>query len=107
MKLFLTIGILIPVAIPLFWLLCLLWQLWRYRGAVEMANTVPLEHCRQILGKDIGLSDGELELLRDQVYGLARVAVEGCILQRRGNGAKQAPAAAGRAIGGAAREPSS
>jgi hypothetical protein len=35
-----------------------------------------LERCREILGSDCPKSDAELEKLRDQLYGLARVAVE-------------------------------
>jgi len=99
---FLNIGMGIAITIAL-WLLCWLWQLWKYRGTVEMANAIPVEHCRRILGKDCGLTDGELGLLRDQLYALARVAVEACPRQRRGEGPHNAPDAARRTIDRAAR----
>jgi hypothetical protein len=45
-----------------------------------------------------------LEQLRDQLYGLARVVVEACPRQRHGNGPRNAPDAARRAIDGAAMD---
>lgn len=57
-----------------------------------------LAKCREILGCDSPESDADLELLRDRLYGLARVAVEACPRQRRGNGAQDAPDSARRAI---------
>ena len=42
-----------------------------------------LEKCREILGDDCPKSDAELELLRDQLYGLADVAVEAFVEQRK------------------------
>jgi hypothetical protein len=35
-----------------------------------------LERCRQILGSNCTLSDSELELLRDQLYGFANILVD-------------------------------
>ncbi|MBM3859221.1 MAG: hypothetical protein FJ395_06180 [Verrucomicrobia bacterium] len=51
-----------------------------------------LERCREILGKECTLSDSELELLRDQLYGLADVAVEAFVDQRQRRG-KASPVA--------------
>ena len=34
-----------------------------------------LEQCRQILGKDCQLTDGDLERLREQLYALADIAI--------------------------------
>jgi|SRR5208283_5648934 len=62
-----------------------------------------LERCREILGDDCPQSIRDLEQLRDQLYGLAGVAVEACVRQRRGNGPQNAPDTAWRANGGAAR----
>jgi hypothetical protein len=61
-----------------------------------------LERCRQILGDDCPQSNGDLERLRDQLYGLAGVTVEACLRQRRGNGSQNAPDGALQAIEGAA-----
>ena len=36
---------------------------------------ITLSKCRQILGKSCALADPELELLRDQFYALADVAI--------------------------------
>jgi len=93
--------------IVLLWLLCWLWQLWKFRDAVEMANSIPLEHCRRIPG-NCDKSEADLELLRDQLYAVARVAVEAYTRQRRGNGAQKAPDACQRTFDGTARvqEPS-
>ena len=62
-----------------------------------------VEKCREILGCDSPESDADLELLRNQLYGVARVAVETCPRQRLGNGPPHAPDAARQAIEGAAR----
>ena len=62
-----------------------------------------LAKCREILGTESPESDADLELLRDQLCGLARVVVEGCPRQRRGNGPQTSPDAARQAIAGAAR----
>jgi hypothetical protein len=61
-----------------------------------------LERCRQILGDDAPQSNSDLERMRDQLYGLARVVVEACPRQRRGNGLRNAPAGARRTIDSAA-----
>jgi hypothetical protein len=45
-----------------------------------------LAKCREILDRDSPESDADLELLRDRLYGLARVVVEACPRQRRGIG---------------------
>ncbi|MEA2562131.1 MAG: hypothetical protein QOH06_3635 [Acidobacteriota bacterium] len=45
-----------------------------------------LEECRKILGDEArGLSDADLELLRQQLYGLADIAIS-CFLTRRDEG---------------------
>ena len=49
------------------------------------------------------MSDTELELLRDRLYGLARVAVEACPTQQRRNSQRNALNGARRAINGAAK----
>lgn len=49
---------------------------------------IPIERCRNILGKDCTLSDAELENLRDQLYSLADIAVE-CKLQKKRQKKKQ------------------
>jgi hypothetical protein len=61
-----------------------------------------LEQCRQNWGDDCPLSNSDLERLRDQLYGLARVVVEACPRWRRGNGPQNAPSAARQANEGAA-----
>jgi hypothetical protein len=49
-----------------------------------------LERCREVLGDDAPQSDAELELLRDQLYGLADVLIDGFVEQRqRRKGAPQ------------------
>lgn len=45
-----------------------------------------IQRCREILGKDCALSDAELENLRDQLYGLADVAVSAFLEARRSDG---------------------
>lgn len=79
-------------------LLCWLRHLWKYRGAVQMANSLPLERCRQILGDACELTDNELMLLRDDLCGVARVIVEACPRQQRGNGSQNASDAPQQAI---------
>ena len=61
-----------------------------------------LAKCREILERDSPESDADLELLSDQLYGLARVVVEACPRQRRGKRPQNSPDAARRAIDGAA-----
>ena len=61
-----------------------------------------LERCREILGDDCRLSDAELQLLLDQLYGLADVATTAFVETRRGNGPQTAPEAKIRAFGGGA-----
>lgn len=63
-----------------------------------------LKRCQEILGADSPETESDLELLRDQLYGLARVAVEACPPQRRRNSQRNAPDAAGQALDGAARD---
>ena len=63
-----------------------------------------LKKCRELLPADSPESDSELELLRDQLYGLARVAVEACTPLRCRNSQHNAPDGARRAIGGGARD---
>jgi hypothetical protein len=41
-----------------------------------------LEQCRKLLGPGCKLSDSELEALRDQLYGLADIAIETFIEKR-------------------------
>ena len=41
-----------------------------------------LEQCRKVLGTGCKLSDTELEALRDQLYGLADIAIETFIEKR-------------------------
>jgi hypothetical protein len=41
-----------------------------------------LEQCRKVLGAGCKLSDSELEALRDQLYGLADIAIETFIEKR-------------------------
>jgi len=62
-----------------------------------------LEKCRQILGVDAPESNADLEVLRDQFYGLARVVVEACPRQRRQKRPQNAPDAARREIDGGAK----
>ncbi len=38
-------------------------------------NRISLQKCREILGDACDLSDAELELLRDELYGLADTAI--------------------------------
>jgi hypothetical protein len=40
-----------------------------------------LEQCRRILGPDIGLDDEELADMRDQLYALARIAMDADVLE--------------------------
>jgi hypothetical protein len=91
-------GTLIAAAILFLMLLCWFWQSLKCRGAVEMVNTIPLEQCRKILGKDCPESDAELQLLRDHLYAFAGVVVEACPRQRPGNAAQNIPGGARRAI---------
>jgi hypothetical protein len=63
-----------------------------------------LDRCKQILGDDCPQTSSDLERLRDQLYGLARVAVEACPRQQRGKGLPHAPDAARRAIDSAAKD---
>ena len=44
-----------------------------------------LEQCRRILGANCNLNDSELELLRDQLYGLADVSIELFVARKRGS----------------------
>ena len=44
-----------------------------------------LEQCRKVLGPECKLSDSELEALRDQLYGLADIAIEAFSEQRDQN----------------------
>lgn len=60
-----------------------------------------LEQCRQNLGDDCPQTNSDLERLRDQLYGLARVVVEACPRRWRGNGPQNAPSAARQANEGA------
>jgi hypothetical protein len=62
-----------------------------------------LKRCREILGADSPETESDLELLRDQLYGLARVAVEACPTQRRRNSQRNAPDGARQAIKTASR----
>ncbi len=43
-----------------------------------------LKRCREIFGSNCVLADSELELLRDQLYGLAHMLVEAGLERRRG-----------------------
>lgn len=62
-----------------------------------------LKRCREILGDDWSKSDAELELLRDRLYNVARVAVDACPRHRCGKGPRNAPDTARQAISGVAR----
>jgi hypothetical protein len=62
-----------------------------------------LKRCREILGTDSPETESDLELLRDQLCGLARVVVEACPAQRRRNSQRNAPDGARQAFHGAAR----
>ena len=49
-----------------------MWSRRRWRLA-----TLSLRHCRELLGETaVGMTDEEVEGLRDQVYRLARVTIE-------------------------------
>ena len=43
-----------------------------------------LERCRQILGDDAADSDAALEAIRESLYALADIAVDGCLRRRDG-----------------------
>lgn len=45
-----------------------------------------LKRCRELLGFKCALTDYELGVLRDQLYGLAQVLVEAVLDRRRGEG---------------------
>ncbi len=49
-----------------------------------------LKRCRELLGFKCALTDYELELLRDQMYGLAQVLVEAVLERRGGEGCSRA-----------------
>ncbi|MEI8063412.1 MAG: hypothetical protein WCH84_05050 [Verrucomicrobiota bacterium] len=46
-------------------------------------NRLPLNRCREILGNDCGMTDAELELLRDELYALADTAISEFVHQHR------------------------
>jgi hypothetical protein len=43
---------------------------------VVEADVLTLKRCREILGKDCTLTDEELEMLRDQLYVIADMALD-------------------------------
>jgi hypothetical protein len=63
-----------------------------------------VKQCREILGADSPESEADLELLRDQLYGFARVAVEACPRKRREKGLPHSPDTARRAFDSAAKD---
>ena len=65
-----------------------------------------LEKCRSLLPADLGLSDVELERLRDALYTLAGVAVEGFLEERNAlrSAAKAAPPSCETSVGEARNE---
>ena len=91
-------GFLVSVVLLWLWAWFCRWK--RHRGLVYMANSLPLQRCREIIGSDCTLSDAALELLRDQFYGLADVATRAFVETRRGNGSQTAPEAEIRAFVG-------
>lgn len=50
-----------------------------------------LDQCRKALGTECKLSNSELEALRDQLYGLADIAIETFIEQRDRNRMNRRP----------------
>lgn len=43
-----------------------------------------LDHCRQLLGRDVAMTEAEIERLRAGLYELARVVVDEAVRRRQG-----------------------
>jgi hypothetical protein len=71
-----------------------------FSTAEEAKPAFSLARCRAILGSDGPESDRDLEQLRNQMYGLARVVVEACLCQPRQKGSPCALNAPSRVFDG-------